>query len=113
MDRVQKYAIGVVCVASALLALSAYGRIWEHRQKKQPIYQAEVVSIEPYSSHNDLHLSSAGKRIRIKGEDAVIDFSSKDWDKTVKRGDSVDLEVRRRFPLFEDGLEGITINDHK
>lgn len=114
MDRVGKYfAIGVISVVGTLYALGGYARIWEYRQPKQSITQAEILSIGPYSSHNELHWSSKGNRVRTRGEDRVIDFPLKNWDKTVRVGDSVDLVVRRSFPLFGNELDGISINDYK
>lgn len=114
MNRAQKYvAIGMIGVVGTLYVLGRYAIAWESEQQKQPISQAEVLSIEPYSSHNDLHWSSKGNRIRIKGEGRVIDFPSKNWDNTVREGDLVDIVARRRFPLFGNELDGISINDYK
>ena len=113
-ENIKKYTVGgIITTFAGLTALGGYARIWEYRQPNQPIKNARVLSIEPYSSHNDLHWTSRGYRIRIDGEDRVIDFPTKNWDDTVREGDSVDLIVRRSFPLFGDELDGIQINDHK
>lgn len=113
-ENVERYVLtGVVIVGAGLLALGAYARIWEYRQPRQQIERARVLSIEPYSAHNDLHWTSEGYRIRINGEGRVIDFPVKNWDDSVREGDSVDLVVRRSFPLFGNELDGIQIDDHK
>lgn len=113
-ENIKKYAMtGTVAVFTGLVALGSYARIWEYREPNQPIQNAQIQSIEPYNFRNDLHWSSTGYRVRIDGEDRVIDFPSKNWDDTVRKGDSVDLVVRRSFPLFGNELDGIQIDDHK
>lgn len=113
-ENVGKYAIaGILTAFAGLTVLGVYAKTWEYRQPKQPIENARVLSIEPRSSTNDLHWTSKGYRLQIEGENRVIDFPVKNWDDTVKEGDSVDLVVRRSFPLFGNELDGIQIDDHK
>ena len=113
-NNIRKYSTaGIVTVFAGLTALGGYARIWEYRQPNRPVENARVQSIDPYTNHNDLHRTSRGYRVKIDGEDRVIDFPAKNWDDTVRKGDSVDLVVRRSFPLFGDELDGIQIDDHK
>lgn len=102
----------MVAFAGAI-ALGAYARIWEYRQPEQLIENARVISIEPYSAHNDMHWTFRGYRIRVYGKDVAIDFPLKNWDDTVAVGDSIDLVVRKNFPLFGSELDGISLDDHK
>jgi hypothetical protein len=110
MGKIQKYlTLGLFCFIGVLLALGMYAKIWEWQQPKQHIPRTKVVSINPYSSDNDLHWSSRGYRTQIEGENRVIDFPSKHWDKTVKEGDTVSMTVRKSFPLFGNELDGLNI----
>lgn len=114
METFRKYAIsGIVIAAAGLTALGAYAKIWENRQPNQSVENAIVQHIEQYSNHNDLHWTSRGYRVKIDCENKVIDFPAKNWDDSVKKGDSIDLVIRRSFPLFRDELDGIRIEDHK
>jgi hypothetical protein len=110
MVQPQKYwTFGLLCFIGAVLALGMYARIWEWQQPIHQVPQAKIVSIKPYSSDNDLHWSSRGYRIHIEGEEKVIDFPSKHWDKTVREGETVAMTVRKSFPLFGNELDGLSI----
>ena len=101
MNKGQMYvAIVLTTVGSVLVSLGTYSKIWESKQPEQNIPQAKVVSIEPYGSTNDLHLSSRGYRVYIAGEDRPIYIPAKKWDDTVQEGDTVDVVVSRSFPWF-------------
>jgi hypothetical protein len=115
MENIRK-SIGVYATIGTFVGLASflgYARIWEYRQPKQEIRNAIVTDIKPYYYRNELHWSTSGNRIFIESEKRPIDFPSDNWDKTVEKGDSVDLVVRRSFPLFGDELDGIHIDDHK
>lgn len=106
----------LITVASALICFCSYAKIWEMKQPKQEIKNAVVESIEKYyNKGGDLHWSSKGNRIKINGENRLIDFPQKKWDNTVKEGSSIDLIVRKSFPWFGalDELDGLYINDYK
>ena len=114
MNKVQQYTtLGLFCFGAVIIALCAFAKIWEWQQPKQHISHAKVLSIEPYSSHNDLHWTSRGYRIQVEGEAKVIDFPSKHWDDTVREKDTVEMVVRASFPLFGKELDGLSIDDHK
>ena len=100
-------------VSAGLLFIGGYAKIWEYRQPKHEIKNAIVRSVEPYYYRNDLGWSSSGYKIFIEGDTRLIDFPSEKLNKTFKVGDSVDLIVRRSFPLFgkSDILDGIQINN--
>lgn len=98
---------------AGLAAFGGYARFWEYRQPTEEIKHAIVQEIKPYYYRSEVHSSISGNRIYIEGEKRPIDFPSDKWDKTVKAGDSVDLVVRRSFPLFGDELDGIQIDVHK
>lgn len=102
----------IITAAAGVIALGAYARIWEYGQPKQAIENAKVLSVESYANHSDLHWTSRGYRIRIEGESRVIDFPLKNWDDTVREGDSIDVVVRASFP-FGNELDGIKMDDHK
>ena len=116
MNKIQQYAIyGLIILVGIFTCLGASARIWEVIQPKQYLLRAKVQSIERYCYTNDIHWSSNGYRIYIVGENKPIDFSLKNWDSTVHRGDVVDTVVRRSFPWFglKDELDGLSIDDHK
>ncbi|RLE43304.1 hypothetical protein DRJ48_01330 [Candidatus Woesearchaeota archaeon] len=104
---------GVLAIATGFSAIGIYARIWEARQPTRLIEGARVVSIEPYSFYNDLHWNAKGYRIKVEGLELMIDFPERAWDKTVQVGDSVDLIVRKSFPLFGDEYDGLRIDDHE
>jgi hypothetical protein len=108
-DKYTTYGIGTLLIVSVFIVI--YPRLWEIRQKKQIISQASIQSITPYSMTNDLHWSSQGFRVHIVGENRPIDFPSKNWDNTVKIGDTVELVVRQSFRWFslKDELDGLSI----
>ena len=105
-----------LCIAltafTGFIAFNGYARIWEYRQPTEEIKNTIVREIRPYYVRSEMG-SFRGNKLYIEGEDRFIDFPSGKWDKTVKTGDSVDLVVRRSFPLFGDELDGIHIDDHK
>ena len=110
MAQPQKYLIvGLLCFTGVVFSLGMYTNIWEWQQPKQHIPRTKVVSINPYSSDNDLHWSSRGYRTQIEGENRVIDFPSKHWDETVREGDTVKMVVRKSFPLFGNELDGLRV----
>jgi hypothetical protein len=113
--RAQYIAYGLIAVLGVLISLGAYARIWETKQPKQYVSKAKVRSIEQYSYTNDLHWSLRGYRLHIVGVDRAIDFSSKNWDNTVQGGDTIEAVARRSFPWcgLKDGLDGLSIDDHK
>ncbi len=112
-NKIVQYAIFVLFCA--LIFLGAYARIWEARQPKRHITKKIVRSIEPYSQTNELHWSFRGFKVHIVGEDKPIDFSSKNWDKSVRVGDTVDVVVRQSYQWFgsKDELDGLYIDDHE
>lgn len=107
------YFGAMFALVGGIAALGLYARIWEGMQPEETINSAKVLSIEPYNRSNDLHWSSRGNRLRIVGGDRVIDFPRSRWDSSVQVGDTIDLVVRRSFPLFGDELDGREINDYK
>lgn len=117
MERGRKYAIyGLVLVGGALFTLGAYAKIWEYFQPKEKISNAVVLSIKPYYSTNDVHWSSTGNRLSVDKDQRPIDFPKKKWDPEVEEGDSVDLVVRRSFPVFglkDEELDGLSIEKSK
>ena len=111
MNKLQKIILyPLISTIVSLASVGWYGLFWEKRQPKEQM-SGRIKLIEPYQNHNDLHWSSNGYRIFIEGEDRPIDFPRKNWDDTVREGDSVDLIVRRSF--FGDELDGLSIDDHK
>ncbi len=102
-------------VCATVMAFASYIHHWENSQPKIELQQAQVQRIESYDHHNDLHMTSRGRRVYIQGEERPIDFPLKNWDDTVKDGDTVDMVTRRSFPWFgtKDELDGISIDDHK
>ena len=116
MNKIQQYAIyGLIILVGIFVCFGASAKIWEVVQPKQYVLGAKVHSIEPYIYTNDIHWSLRGYRIYIVGENKAIDFSLKNWDSTVQKGDVVDTLVRRSFPWFgfKDELDGLSIDDHK
>jgi hypothetical protein len=110
MGEAQKYlTLGLCFLVVAMLLLGMYAKMWEWQQPKQQVLHAKVLSIKPYSSDNDLHWTSKGFRIQLEGEERVVDFPLKYWDKTVREGDSVTMTVRKSFPLFGNELDGLSI----
>ena len=106
----------VIILLSALFVLGAFSRVWEFFQKKQYIQGAIVREIVPYSfKGGDLHWSYKGNRLYIVGESRIIDFPLKNWDNTVREGDSVNLVIRKSFPWFglANEFDGIEIDDNK
>jgi len=103
----------VTYVTSLHTVFFGYVKIWEYNQPKQKISKAVVSSIESYEYTNDLHFSSRGKKIYIAGKDESIIFPLKHWDDTVGEGDTIDLVVRKSFPLFGNKLDGLIIDDYK
>lgn len=113
MSKYQKYTtVSLLCFCTILIILGAFARIWEWQQPKQHL-RCKIISIKPYSSHGDLHWTSQGYRIQVEGEERVIDFPSKHWDDTVKEKNTVEMTVRKSFPLFGNELDGLHIDDHK
>jgi len=105
-----KYLIaGAVVAYTGTVALGIYAKLWESIQPEKT-HNTFVTEIEPYSSRNDIPLSSSGIRLHLKGEQEPIIFSSSNWDETVQEGDFVSAVSKERFPLF-GGLEGIQITD--
>ncbi|MBU4284393.1 MAG: hypothetical protein KJ968_04760 [Nanoarchaeota archaeon] len=114
MNKIQKYLTYLfIPVYIGLTVFFGYAKIWEHNQPKQKISKAVVSSIESYEYTNDLHFSSRGKEIYIQGENKPIIFPRKFWDDTVREGDTIDLVVRKGFPLFGNKLDGLIIDDYK
>jgi len=110
MKKIKYVVYGLIAVLVGITTLGVYARVWEWMQPQQEINNAVVRSIVPYYyGGGDLHWSSRGNRIYIQGENSPIDFPSKNWNNTVKEGDTVDLVVRRSFPLFGDELDGFSI----
>jgi hypothetical protein len=111
--RNNKLLYAGIAIFAGLTSFGGYARLWEYRQPKIEIKNAILSEVKPYHSHNELHWSYSGNRIYIVGENRIIDFPSGNWDNTVQAGDSVDLIVRKSFPLFGDELDGLYIDDHK
>ena len=112
MQKYQKVGSAGLLTAYVLaFGMGIYSRVWEKAQLKQEINQARVVSIEPYSSRNDLHWNVNGVRVYIEGEDRPIDFPSDRWNDSVQQGDSVDLVIRRSFSWFGlfDEFDGLDV----
>jgi hypothetical protein len=113
-ENIGKYiSAGLITITAGLASLGAYASIWEYRQPKQTIENAQVLDIMPYRFSNDLHLTSKKYTIKIDKSKSVIDFQEKSWDNTIKKGDSIDLVVRKSFPLFGDELDGLKIKSHR
>ncbi|HLC50240.1 MAG TPA: hypothetical protein VJI97_02325 [Candidatus Nanoarchaeia archaeon] len=98
---------------TSLTAAEAYSRVWEHNQPQQEIKGAIVTNITPYNHTSEITPPSSGYKIKINKDTSQITFEAKDWDKTVKVGDSIDLVVKRLHWLHNGGFDGIKIDDHK
>jgi hypothetical protein len=113
IDKIKKYSFnGIITVAAGVAAVGVYSRIWEYRQPIQTIENAQVLDIRQDHYSNDLHLTSNGYKIKIDKLEGLIDFKEKNWGNTIRKGDSIDLEVRKSFSLFKDRLKGIKIKTH-
>jgi hypothetical protein len=114
LKKIRYIVCGLTAVLLGIITLGVYARIWEWTQPRQEIEKAVVSSIEPYyHSGGDLHWSSRGNRIYIQGENRPIDFPSKNWNNTVREGDTINLIVKKSFPLFGDELDGLNITTVK
>ncbi len=81
-----------------IVVLGAYARFWESRQPRVELEAARIVSIKPYyHSGAELHWSIRGKRVRFDGFDGPVDYPTRNWDKAVDNGDTVDVVVRKSF----------------
>ena len=98
---------------TGITGFGGYAKIWEHKQPKEEIKNAIIKEIHPYYHRNELHWPFRGNGIYVEGESKLIDFPSNKWDNTIKVGDSVDMIVRKNFPLFGEELDGLQINDYK
>jgi hypothetical protein len=103
---------GITILASGALALGVYAQLWECQQPTRAITNVIVRDCPSYYTKGELHWSFHGKRLYLDGEKA-IDFSSSEWDDSIKIGDSVDVVVRKSFPLSGDTLDGMSITRHK
>jgi hypothetical protein len=112
---IQHAKYGLLAIFCIIVFLGVYSKSWEAGQPKEYVQNAKVRSIEPYKITNDLHWSSRGYKVRIVGENKLIDFSSKSWDDTVRVGDTVNAVVRMSFPWFglKDELDGLSIYSQK
>jgi len=106
--RVLVSGLRSILVLFALLGI--YSRIWEATQPKEHI-RAQVIAIEPYSIRNDLHWSAKGYRVSIVGDGRPIDFTARNWNPSVLKGDTAALVVRRSFPWFglKNELDGLGV----
>jgi hypothetical protein len=112
--NIRKYIpTGLVTLAIGLVNLGAYARIWEYKQPKQSIENAQVLDIQQYHYSNDLYWTSNGCKIRIDKLEGLIDFKEKNWDNAIRKGDSIDLVFKKGFPLFGKMSYGIKINAHQ
>lgn len=98
---------------SIAFAFGCYTKIWESIQPKEEIKNAIVREIKPYHYNSELSWSPVGNLVYIEGEKTPIRFKANRWDRTVKVGSSVDLIIRKTFPLFGDRLEGMSIDDYQ
>lgn len=104
--------IGVLLLLFFLIVTLSYSRIWEAMQPYVNFTQQKVVSIEMYSATNDLHWSSKGYRVYLKGVSQPIDFPIKNYNKGIKVGSVVDITIRKSFSWYGllDEYDGIAIS---
>jgi hypothetical protein len=93
----------------AVAAFVAYALHWEQKTEKA-IPNAKIVSLQQYKRLG-YKVIKKGYTIHIEGQDKPIEVPLCNWDNTVKKGDTVDLVVRREF--LSDRVQAISIDDHK
>ena len=103
--------ISVIFSGCLLALVGGYARIWESRQPVRNVNYAVIQSVTSYNRDSDLHWSSQGYRIYIKGESRAIDFPINNWHTSVGIGDTVNLILRPSFTWFgmKNELDGLKI----
>lgn len=91
------------------LAVGSLYSCWRERNPPVEIQDVRISSIEKYvrpTQDGPFYYYD----VTIPGYVSPIQYTSLNWDDTVKSGDIADI---RFIPQLFDGLEGIAIDDHK
>jgi len=99
------WSLGTALVTTVLLTGAVWGlaSLWEWRQPKLELEAVRVASIAPYDG------LSQGVRVRLEGQDGVIDFPAGRWDESVTVGDTIDAVIRSSF--FGDEYDGLEVSE--
>lgn len=113
MDNFKKFMQSLkLTLAMAPPFLGLYVLAWEHWQPRQEIPQARIVFAEGYEVKTDMPRTYRGHKIYIEGINTPIDVPVSEGPKKIKRGASVDIIVKKCFPLpfLPEQLEGSILN---
>ncbi|MBS3075736.1 hypothetical protein J4429_04725 [Candidatus Pacearchaeota archaeon] len=87
-----------------VLGFFGYVHLWERNQPVQEFRDRKVSKVEHCGGRNEFGFSSGIYKIFVNEETRPIYL---DYNPKIKKGDLVNLKVRRGFPMLEDHLDAI------